>query len=361
MASPLTALLRRRIAVEGPLSVADFMAAALGHPEHGYYATRDPFGVDGDFITAPEVSQMFGELIGLWCAQCWQDMGRPAQVTLAELGPGRGTLMADAVRAAAMLPAFRAALSVHLVETSPVLRRRQAETLGDLAVTWHTDTADLPDGPTLIVANEFFDALPVRQLVRQDTGWHERLVTWDPDRYGFRFVLAPAPSPASALLAEGQRSAPVGAIAEVSPTRTLLADRLGRQVSRQGGAALVVDYGHVTAAAGDTLQAVLQHGPVDPLDEPGEADLTAHVDFEALGKAAADAGARLHGPVPQGTFLGRLGIGVRAERLKAANPGSAATIDAAHERLTDPGQMGGLFKVLCIADPALPVQAGFET
>ena len=361
MTAPLTGLLRRRIAVEGPLSVADFMAAALGHPEHGYYATRDPFGVDGDFITAPEISQMFGELIGLWCAQCWHDMGRPSAVILAELGPGRGTLMADAVRAAAMLPAFRDALSVHLVETSPVLRRRQAETLDGLPVTWHADIADLPDGPLLVVANEFFDALPVRQLVRQATGWHERLVTWDPDQEAFRFVLAPGPSPATRLLAPGPQAAPAGAIAEISPARTLLADRLARQVLRQGGAALIIDYGHVTPAAGDTLQAVLQHGPVDPLDQPGEADLTAHVDFAALGQAANDVGARTYGPITQGAFLDRLGITIRADRLKAANPDSAATIDAARERLTDPGLMGALFKVMCMAHADLPVPAGFET
>jgi SAM-dependent MidA family methyltransferase len=350
--TPLESELRRIIAIEGPIAVSRYMALCLGHPQHGYYVTRDPFGAAGDFTTAPEVSQMFGELIGLWAAAVWQQMGAPARVNVVELGPGRGTLMADLLRAAAVVPAFRGALAVRLVETSPVLRARQAQTLGDTPVSWHTSLDEVPDGPAIVVANEFIDALPIDQAVMGTHGWHARMVGIGPDD---RLVLmaAPDPLPGFAPL----RNAPPGAIYEWRDER--IAASLAQRVAR-AGAALVIDYGHAERAAGDTLQAVRSHGFVDPLADPGEADLTAHVDFAALARTAIRAGAHTYGPVPQGEFLMRLGLAQRAERLRAgATPQQKAEIDAAVTRLTAPDQMGTLFKALAIADPRLGVLPGF--
>lgn len=352
--------LRRLIAERGPLPVADWMALCLGHPRHGYYATRDPFGAGGDFITAPEISQMFGELIGLWAAAVWQRMGAPAPVRLIELGPGRGTMMADALRAARVLPAFRAAATVHLIETSAVLERRQRETLAaaGVPVTWHRDLAEVPAGPAVVLANEFFDALPVHQAVKQADGWHPRTVALGPDD---SFVFATGPTdPGLADRVPGLwRSAPSGAVFEWrdAAVATAVAARVA-----EGGAALVVDYGHVDQDLGETLQAVRMHRFADPLSTPGDADLTAHVDFAALGSAAAAAGARVHGPVTQGAFLRRLGIVTRADALKAASPTKAAEVDAALARLLDPKTtgMGTLFKVMAFADPALGPLPGLD-
>ena len=246
----LAAVLRRRIAATGPLTVAEYMAEALGHPRFGYYVTRDPFGAAGDFVTAPEISQMFGELLGLWCVDAWQRLGAPSPVALVEPGPGRGTLLADALRAARVVPAFLAAVRVHLVESSPVLRRAQAAALAPagLAVppAWHGGLAEVPEGPLLAVANEFFDALPVRQFVRTDTGWAERMVDWDDAADRPRWVLA-GPVGATALLIPPDRDAlPPGGVAEVCPAGLSLAAELGRRVAAHGGAALIVDYGYDT-------------------------------------------------------------------------------------------------------------------
>ncbi len=357
--SALARELRARIAFGGPLTVAEYMAAALGHPRHGYYTHGDPFGREGDFITAPEVSQMFGELIGLWCAACWEQMGRPAQALLVEVGPGRGTLMADALRAAATVPAFREALDVHLVETSPGLRETQRKTLTGVDVTWHDAPQSLPAGPLLLIANELFDALPIHQFERRVGAWRERLVDVDPSSGGFRFVVAAGPTPSLALVPEGD--APPGSVAEVSPAAIGLAHEIGRRVAVDGGAALVIDYASPRGALGDTLQAVRRHGRHEVLDEPGSADLSARVDFAMIARSAAEAGAGTFGPVNQGDFLCALGVEARAAALaRNATEAQRADIEAALRRLIDPGKMGTLFKALAITRVDAPPPAGFK-
>lgn len=351
--TPLEAEIRRIIETDGPISVVDYMRLCLGHPRFGYYVTRDPLGSRGDFITAPEVSQMFGELIGAWAATVWQQMGS-REVRLIELGPGRGTLMADALRAAKALPDFLAAVSVHLVETSPVLRAAQEAKLKGAAcpVGWHKQIEDVPEGPCIAIANEFADALPVDQLVK-DRGWHMRMVGLVDDRLAF--VVSPDPLPGRT-----ETDAPTGAILESRHDQPIAA--LAQRIARHGGAALIVDYGHAATGFGDTLQAVRGHTYADPLADPGEADLTTQVDFAALACTARRAGARAHSPVAQGDFLRRLGIEQRAARLKLnATPQQAADIDAALARLTAPGEMGDLFKVLAISHPDIGALPGFDS
>jgi len=360
--APLEAEIRARIAAQGPLSVADYTALCLAHPRHGYYMTRDPFGARGDFITAPEVSQMFGELIGAWVAAVWRQMGRPARVRIVELGPGRGTLMSDALRAMKAMPGLGAAASVHLVEISPALQHRQRETLRGVAqpLSWHAALDTVPEGPAIVVANEFFDALPVNQAVKSARGWCERRVGLDSGRLVFTQAAEPLAG-LDARLPSSARDAPTGAIFEWRDDEAALA--LGLRLAQQGGAALVVDYGHAHSAVGDTLQAVGRHAFADPLATPGELDLTAHVDFEALMRAAAAAGAAAFGPITQADLLHRLGIAARAARLKAqAAPAIAAEIDAALARLTGTGRtdMGALFKAVALADPALGIPPAFE-
>jgi NADH dehydrogenase [ubiquinone] 1 alpha subcomplex assembly factor 7 len=354
MSAPLLAHLARRIRAAGPITVAAYMDEALHHPEWGYYATRDPLGADGDFITAPEVSQMFGELIGLWCAELWQRMGAPAPVLLVELGPGRGTLLGDALRAGALVPGFTDAIALHLVERSPVLRAAQGRALGAWAPAWHDDLAHVPTGPMLLVANEFVDALPIRQFVRAPHGWRERLVGLEGD--ALAFALAPGPAAEPDL----PEAAP-GSIRELRPAARSLARDLGRRLAQGGGAALVIDYGYGAGGFGDTLQAVRRHRAHDMLVAPGSADLTAHVDFADFAHHAAQAGARVSGPMPQGAFLRALGIEARAARLLAtADADQAALIRSAWRRLVDPAAMGRLFKVLALAHPSAPALAGFD-
>lgn len=362
--TPLAQHIAGLIAGRGPIGIDDYMALCLGHPEHGYYRTRDPLGRRGDFITAPEISQMFGELIGLWCADYWLRSGRPASVTLVELGPGRGTLMADAHRAAGAIPGFLDAVSIHLVETSPVLRAAQAATLNDVpAPTWHDELASLPDsGPLLVIANEFFDALPIRQFIRTDRGWCARRVGLTPEAGTPRFmpVVDPDPSLDPETPGNPAPNTPIGSIIENSPASETITRDLARRISHQGGAALIIDYGHTQSTSGDTLQAVRAHQYADPFDAPGEADLTAHVDFAALARAAQEQGARVHGPVTQGQFLHTLGIEARAARLKArATTPQDREIDLALHRLTAPDQMGRLFKALALSTPGGPTPAGF--
>lgn len=352
----------RLIAREGPLSVARYMRLCLTHPEHGYYCRQEPFGGHGDFITAPEITQMFGELLGLWCAAVWSDIGSPATITLVELGPGRGTLMADALRATRVLPRFRQAVRVHLVEASPRLRAAQEATLAGAGVpiAWHERFADVPAaGPLLVIANEFFDALPVRQFIGGEGGWHERLVgVRDGGGLCFRLDAAAVPT-----LPEVGSAAPPDTVAEVSPEGLALAFDLGARIAADDGAALILDYGDRGGPFGDTLQAVRRHRFTDPLDAPGEADLTAQVRFDALADAAGAAGAAATAPVPQGTFLDRLGLVQRAARLKAgATAGQASAIDAAVNRLTDtaPTGMGALFKAMAIARRGRHPPPGFS-
>lgn len=357
MSGPETLLghLAARIRAEGPLSVETYMAEALLHPRWGYYATRDPLGAGGDFITAPEVSQVFGELIGLWCVDLWQRMGAPDPVILAELGPGRGTLLADALRAARIVPAFARARRLHLVELSQVLRAAQAETLGHAEPIWHDDLSSLPPGPLLLIANEFVDALPVRQFERGKDAWHERRVGLAPDG-ALTFTLDPAPE-AAALPSAG-----AGSLCEIRPAAEALARALGVRLGVSGGAALVIDYGYWPSACGDTLQAVRRHRPHGVLDAPGDADLTAHVDFAAFAAAAQRSGARVWGPVAQGDFLRALGIEARAAALSAhATEAQQAAIRTACRRLIDPAAMGRLFKALALTHAACPPPAGFES
>jgi len=325
---------------------------------------NDPLGRYGDFITAPEVSQMFGELVGLWCADTWLSMGRPEAVHLVELGPGRGTLMADAWRAAGVQTGFREAARVHLVEISPVLRERQASTLAELSPpvrpTWHHRFADVAEGPIIVIANELFDALPIHQFQRTLEGWRERLVDVALDGQGFRLVLAPRATDAAAIPG-AVRDAPLASVSEVSPAAIALAAEIAERAVRCGGGALVIDYGVNETRPRDTLQAVRQHDYHPVLQAPGSADICAHVDFAVLAEAARATGARLHGPIGQGRFLRALGIDARCAKLKAgANSTQRAAIDSAYQRLTDGTRMGELFKVLAITDPVLPPPAGFE-
>ncbi len=338
--TPLARLILAQIDADGPMTLADYMALSLMHPRHGYYATRDPFGAAGDFTTAPEISQMFGELLGLSLAQAWLDQGAPAPFALAELGPGRGTLMADILRATRGVPGFHAAMRLHLVETSPTLRQVQARTLEGHAPEWHSATETLPDLPLFLVANEFFDALPIRQAQRSGDSWRERMVTRDGDRLT-PALSAPAPLP---MLAHRLEDTAEGDVIEFCPAATRIAAHVGAQIAAHGGAALIVDYGD-WRALGDTFQALRAHAPADPFADPGSADLTAHVDFEALALAAAPAGhTRL---TAQGVFLERLGIAQRAHKLADALSGEAQQAHiAAHRRLTHPSEMGTLFKVM---------------
>lgn len=348
----LRSRLAGRISATGPISLADYMAEALMHPTYGYYATRDPLGAAGDFTTAPEISQMFGELIGLSLAQCWMDQGAPAAVTLAELGPGRGTLMADILRATANVPGFHAAASVHFVETSAPLRaEQQARVPG---ATWHDDITTLPDGPLLLVANEFFDALPIRQFQRDPAGWREVQIGVQDG------ALVPglsAPAPIALLDHRLDDSAP-GDIVEHCPVLPAITAQIGARIAEHGGAALIIDYGD-WRSLGDTVQALAAHAPVDPFATPGEADITAHVDFEAIAKAAAPA--RYSRLTPQGVFLERLGVTARAQILAAGLSGDALkTHIAAHRRLTHPEEMGSLFKVLGLYPEGAPPPVGLE-
>jgi NADH dehydrogenase [ubiquinone] 1 alpha subcomplex assembly factor 7 len=361
--TPLDAIIRRRIARTGPIPVAEFMDLCLYDPQHGYYNCCAPFGAAGDFVTAPEISQMFGELIGLWTAEVWQSMGAPDQVALIEFGPGRGTMMADALRAARAAPGFRRAVRVHLIEVSPDLRQRQRETLSDVndvLLHWHGTIDEVPVGPCVMLANEFFDALPVRQAERRNVGWHERAVAVDADD---ELVLTVAPDALCdfpTTLPPVVAQAPLGAIFEWRPDE--FATRIAHRVAA-GGAALIIDYGHVRSATGDTFQAVRSHHYVSPLARPGLADLTAHVDFEALGRTAQAAGARVHGPIEQGTWLKRLGIEARAAVLQANAPEhKRAEIASALDRLTGtgPAQMGSLFKVMGFTAPGIVQLPGFE-
>ncbi|QJF52222.1 class I SAM-dependent methyltransferase [Roseobacter ponti] len=332
-------LLTARIAENGPLTVAEYMAECLLHPRYGYYTTRDPFGQAGDFTTAPEISQMFGELIGLCMAQAWLDQGRPAPFTLAEAGPGRGTLMADILRATAGVPGFHEAASVTLFEVSEKLRALQTAALAPLRPVF-ADTLDaLPVAPLFFVANEFFDALPIRQFVRAEKHWRERQVGLQDG--ALCFGLAPElPQPA---LSHRLEDTVPGDMVEYAPQAGPLAEAAGRRIADTGGLALIIDYGD-WRSTGDTFQAVREHKKAGVFEEPGHADLTAHVDFEGLARAAPCAATQL---TTQGTFLERLGITERARRLATRLSGTALEVHiAAHRRLTHPDEMGTLFKVL---------------
>jgi NADH dehydrogenase [ubiquinone] 1 alpha subcomplex assembly factor 7 len=361
VSAPLLDILRRRIAAEGPITVTAFMADCLLHPEHGYYRSQEAIGLHGDFITAPEISQMFGELLGLWAADYWQRLGEPVKCYLVELGPGRGTLMRDALRAARALPAFRRALTPVLVEASARLRGLQETALAGEGAVWLEQIAALPKGaPLLLLANEFLDALPVRQFQRGDDGaWHERCVGLDDATGDLRFMLDPRALPFDDLLPPVLRDSPPGSIVESSPPVRAVAVEIAARLKAQDGAALFVDYGYASAGIGETLQAIYRHTYADPLQAPGLADLTAHVDFGSFALAAKRAGAVVHGPVGQGVFLNQLGIQARAAKLKQSNAAQAGDVDQALRRLTAPEAMGTLFKALALTAPESPPPAGF--
>jgi NADH dehydrogenase [ubiquinone] 1 alpha subcomplex assembly factor 7 len=334
------------IAQKGPISVAHFMAAANAH----FYATRDPLGVAGDFTTAPEISQMFGELIGVWMADLWNRAAMPS-VHYVELGPGRATLAQDALRAMALAGLNP---SVHLVETSPTLRAVQTDRIP--GAHFHNDISTLPqDGALLIVANEFFDALPIHQLIRGGKDWHERRIA----AQGTLFLpIADKPVPES-LIPKALRDAPAGSIIESAPASVAIVTALAKRLQVQGGAALIIDYGYDGPALGETLQAVKGHHYTNPFDAPGDHDLSAHVDFATLGAAAALAGAEVAGTIGQGAWLGALGIATRAAALAKASPARAEEISEAQRRLTDSDAMGALFRVMALRSPDWPEPAGF--
>lgn len=350
--------IRQIIAASGPLTVGQYMAMCLGDPDHGYYMQRSPFGVEGDFTTAPEISQIFGELIGLWAADYWQRMGMPDPVILAEFGPGRGTLMQDILRAAGTLPAFRQALQPWLIETSPRLRTIQQRTLAREKAQWGETLADLPSGPLIAIANEFFDALPIRQFIRQADGWHERLVGLQGERLSF--MISPRPDKNIVdLLAEEHMSAKENEIAEICPDGQRIAAEIAARLQRQDGVLLFFDYGPAHSAPGDSLQALRGHRFHEPLTDPGEADITAHVDFQRLLESARLKGARTAGPLTQGEFLSRLGLHQRADILARKNPKKAREVLRGAKRLSAPEEMGILFKAAAIFREDGPVPAGF--
>jgi len=348
------------IAAQGPISIAEFMTIALHDPQAGYYATRDPFGAAGDFITAPEISQMFGEFLGLWCVQVWHDQGKPARKRLVELGPGRATLLADALRATQVAPEFMSDLEIVLVEASPVLREIQRENLkpwGD-KIRWTTQFDDsLSDRPLFLLANEFFDALPIHQYVKTARGWCERTVGVDANG-ALSFALSPVPA-IGVTIPVDREFAPDGGVYEVSPASLALVEEIAHVVGRQGGGALIVDYGYDTPGYGETLQAVADHEFAEVLADLGEGDLSAHVDFTALAARAKDAGAEAYGPTGQGDFLEDLGLTHRAEQLAARNPQVAEAIWKAVNRLVTPEEMGTLFKALAIMPKNAAKPAGF--
>src|SRR5271166_5983302 len=346
------------IAERGPITVEQFMQLSLSHPEHGYYMNRDPFGAAGDFTTAPEISQMFGELVGLWAAEVWSTMGSPNPVRLVELGPGRGTLMSDALRAARIAPQFREALDVWLLEMSPTLAMMQHELLLECGapVAWAQALKDIPEGPAIVIGNEFLDALPIRQFVRVAGQWRERMVRLN-DEGGLAFDVASAPEPYI------QANAPNDEVLEVSPAGHRFMFELGARLVSQGGAALLIDYGHSVTGLGDTLQALRAHRFVDPLAAPGDCDLTAHVDFAAMARSASATGAAVYGPIDQGDFLRAIGIDLRTKALvDRAGPERAEELQQARNRLVGKakGEMGALFKAMAVADRKLPPPPGLQ-
>ncbi len=342
------------IASQGPISIAEYMTLVLP----AYYATRDPLGAEGDFVTSPEISQMFGELIGLWLAQTWHDQGKPARPLLVEMGPGRGTLISDALRAMKLMPELRDALEVVLVEISPVLRNVQEDVLREsgVSVRWADSLEDVPrDRPLFLIANEFFDALPIRQYVKTDRGWCERMVMLDAQGE-LTFGVAPVAIGAGHVPRDG---APFGAVYETSPSGEALTEEIGFRIAHNGGAALVVDYGYGSDAGfSETLQAVKSHSFADVLTDPGESDLSAHVDFAALASAGRRGGAAVAGPVTQGDFLDRLGIRQRADALANTRGANPEKIYRQAARLIDDDEMGKLFKVIAILPPNAPKPPG---
>lgn len=360
--TPLEERLIDLIKLKGPITVADYMADALGHPHDGYYMSREALGKDGDFTTAPEISQIFGELMGLWLVEAWRALGSPEQFNLVELGPGRGVLMNDILRAAQLRPDFVSAVQVWLYESSGRLRLEQQKRLKASPVKplWADSLDDIPDAPTLVVANEFFDCMPIRQFEFTEKGWRERMVDYSPEKDALDFLLKTTPPDPSLGLPDHHDCAP-GDIFEISEDLTAFSSQLFNKLEKNEGAALIIDYGHLKSGIGDTLQAVRDHEYWPPLSAPGRADVTAHVNFETLANLALEAGGCVYGPVSQGTFLDRLGLALRAEMLcKGKDEDTIKEIRAGAERIAAPNQMGEIFKVLAVTSAELPAPAGFD-
>lgn len=347
----LSEIIRKHILQHGPITVADYWELCLAHPQHGYYMKQDPFGQEGDFITAPEISQMFGEMIGIWVADLWLKMGSPAMFVLTECGAGRGTMMQDLLRATRAVPGFHAALDINIVETSPHLRAVQKQNLTGYTIHWHDTLATVSElGPLVILGNEFFDALPIRQVVRADTAWRERMIGIDGDGLGFGL--------GDEIPMSDRIETPIGSVFEFSPARDAVWTEMTGRIRLQGGAALMIDYGHAITGFGDTLQAVKDHAYANILETPGEADLTSHVNFERLKDIAKGLNPRI---ATQGDFLRRLGIQLRAQTLsKTASTEQAAMLKAGLDRLIEDDQMGTLFKVLSVCNPVTIDPAGFH-
>jgi len=355
--------LQRHIRSSGPMSVAHYMTLCMLDPNDGYYPTRDPIGAGADFITAPEISQMFGELIGIWLISAWENAGKPSQLHLAELGPGKGTMMSDILRAARAVPDFSTALQVHFIEVSAALIAVQAKTLGSFAtpLRWSDSLADTGQGPLLVVANEYLDCLPVRQFIRQQGSWFERLVDCDEDD-GFQFVLDPTPlSPASLeLIPPDLRGASDDSLVEVRPGLADLFSMLAERAKTDPVAALFIDYGPVVSELGDTLQAVRAHKKVNPLLQPGDVDLTTRVDFAELARTARAFGFEVAGPTSQRAWLQQMGLLERAAALSATDTPQRAKIARQIHRLTDADEMGVLFQCLAIGTPGTKLSVGFD-
>ncbi len=355
--SALTTILRDKIAASGPLSIAEYMALALGHPEHGYYIKQDPFGARGDFITAPEISQIFGEMVGVWLVQVWLQMGS-GPVSLVELGPGRGTLMADILRATKTMANFHDSITIHMVETSPTLAHAQYMRLRDEhpRIEWLDTIDEIPPQKLLLVANEFFDALPIRQYVMTPEGMRERRVDWDAAAQKLAFTLGEP----GLMLAKSGSLIPPGTVMEQSPASRTLMRQLAQHIQTHGGAGLVIDYGYLGEAHSDTLQAMKSHLFHPVLNDPGDADITAHVDFTSLKGIAADAGNAVHGLATQGEFLIRMGAELRMEMLlRQATPDQRDALISGLQRLISPQQMGELFKVMAFTQDARLDPPGF--
>ncbi|NTU76525.1 MAG: class I SAM-dependent methyltransferase [Alphaproteobacteria bacterium] len=354
----LLEILRDTIAGDGPISIAQYMELALQHPDYGYYRHSNPLGAKGDFTTAPEISQMFGELIGLWCADMWRQMGQPSSFLFLELGPGRGTLMQDALRATAKIQGFHAALHLWLLESNETLRKLQEKKLADFHPEYLENLADLPSRPLIFIANEFFDALPIRQFIETDNGLCERMVDFVDGKLVFSIKGADDSGPSIRDVSNNKK---LPRLRETSPHALTFMKMLAAHAAKRGGGGLVIDYGYVEPSGDDTLQAVSKHEFANVLERPGEVDLTAHVDFGALRLMAEKEGTRVAGPVGQGEFLTTLGIELRALQLKhGATEAQCAAVDSALHRLVDPAEMGALFKVMGVTSPHLKECAGFS-
>jgi len=359
-AANLPSLKRRlieRIKRDGPISIEAYIETALWDTESGYYATADPIGARGQFTTAPEVSQMFGELIGLWAASSWDTIGRPGDINLVELGPGRGTMMADALRAIRAVCDMEP--DVHLVETSPIMQAHQAK---QVKATWHAALSGVPEGAMIILANEFFDALPIRQIVKADSKWREVLLGITEDGAHLQPRISGQTEALKKYIPEPLVTAADDSVVEISPSRIRAIEEIAERLRCAPGIALIVDYGPAKSTVGETLQALGPQGFADPYSEPGAVDLSAHVDFSSLKRAAENAGVSAHGPITQKDFLERLGINQRADMLKIdATPEQRAEIDSTLIRLLAPAQMGSLFKVLTLTSLGLPAPPGFAS